>query len=163
MRDDEREEYREFAVAAGPRLLRTAWYLCGDPSLAEELAQETLTRMYVAWPRLRRNAGDPHGYAHRVLTHLHVDELRRRAREAATADPPDLPARVRDADHVDVVRALAGLGVRERQVVVLRHVADLPERTVADILGVSLGTVKSSGSDGIRKLRLTLGDDHVRT
>jgi RNA polymerase sigma-70 factor (sigma-E family) len=142
-------------------LLRTAWYLAGDPSRAEDLVQETLTRLYVVWPRLTRNDEDPGGYAHRVLVNLHTDEWRRRRREQVSADPPDRPARPSDPDHVDIVRALAGLGARERQVVVLRHLADLPERTVADLLGISVGAVKSSGFDGLRKLRLALGDDHV--
>ncbi|MCB1253574.1 MAG: SigE family RNA polymerase sigma factor [Austwickia sp.] len=161
MRADQRESFEEFAISSGPRLLRTAWYLAGDPTRAEDLVQETLTRLYVVWPRISRNGGDPGGYAHRVLVNLHTDEWRRRRREEVAADPPDRPARTVAAEHVDIVRALAGLGARERQVVVLRHLADLPERTVADLLGISVGAVKSSGSDGLRKLRVALGDGHV--
>jgi len=94
--------------------VRTAWYLAGDPTRAEDLVQETLTRLYVVWPRISRNGGDPGGYAHRVLVNLHTDEWRRRRREEVAADPPDRPARTVAAEHVDIVRALAGLGARER-------------------------------------------------
>jgi RNA polymerase sigma factor (sigma-70 family) len=60
--------------------------------------------------------------------------------------------------------ALATLPDRKLQVVVLRHYTDLPEAEVADLLGISVGTVKSSASRGLAKLRaaLTEGDSHVR-
>jgi len=59
---------------------------------------------------------------------------------------------------VDLVRALQALPEREREVVVLRHYADLSERAVADLLGVSVGTVKSSSSRGLRRLRALIDD-----
>lgn len=167
MRQGQASAFEEYVLAASPRLLRTAWYLCGDPSLAEELVQGALTRLYVVWPRITRFGEPPDGYVHKMLVNAHIDERRRRARESPSAQAADLAEARADgprplrAEHVDVVRALAALAPRERQVVTLRYLADLPERDVADLLGISVGTVKSSGSDGLRKLRATLGEDHV--
>ena len=163
MRSAAEREFTDYVRARSGPLLRTAWYLCGDPVLAEELVQEALTRLYVRWPRLTRDGRPVEPYVHRVLVNLHIDETRRRRRETSVGQAPDVPARSSRAEHVDVVRALAALPPRQRQVVVLRHLADLPEREVADILGVSLGAVKSAASDGRRTLRTALGGDHVHS
>ena len=63
-----------------------------------------------------------------------------------------------------LLTALATLPLRERQCVVLRHYADSPEAEVADLLGISIGTVKSSTSRGLMRLRTLFaeGDTHVR-
>ncbi len=163
MRAAAEREFTDYVQARSGPLLRTAWYLCGDPILAEELVQEALTRLYVRWPRLVRDERPVDGYVHRILVNLHIDETRRRRRETPVARPPDGAARASVGERVDVVRALEALPLRQRQVVVLRHLADLSERDVADILGVSVGTVKSAGSDGRRALRTALGGDHVHS
>ena len=70
MRDAERDaEFTDFVHAQRPALVRMARLLtAGDEALAEDLVQTTLTRLYVAWPRVRR-AGNPVGYARTTLTH----------------------------------------------------------------------------------------------
>ncbi len=162
-RDD--GSFDEFLRSSSPRLLRLAWLLTGDASSAEDLVQETLERVYVAWPRL--DAGGTHNFARRVLVNLHTDTHRRRWREDLTADLPER-ARPDRSEHValadQLTTALARLPVRERQCVVLRHHADLSEREVAETLNIGTGTVKSSTSRGLARLRtllVTEGGRHV--
>lgn len=162
-RDD--EEFLGFVDQASQRLLRLAWMLTGDKGTAEDLVQEALERVYVAWPRI-----EPAGrvaYARRVVTNLHIDAGRRRRREVVVAEVPgvavDAPA---DAvvGFMALAAALATLPERQRQCVVLRHHADLSELDVADLLGVSVGTVKSATFRGLARLRTLLvleGEHHA--
>ncbi|MBF0689453.1 MAG: SigE family RNA polymerase sigma factor [Cellulomonas sp.] len=155
------EEFAAFMAAAVPSLGRTAWLLCGDTHQADELVQQALVRTYLAWDRARE--GEPLAYARRVLANQRVSTWRRRRREVLLA-PPQLPDRGVDdgqdvhADRDQLVRALALLTVRQRRVVVLRHLEGLSEKEVAADLGVSLGTVKSTASRALRQLRDAMND-----
>ena len=95
MRTSDRDtEFTAFVTAQRARLLRAARLLAvGDEALAEDLVQTTLTKVYVAWPKVQR-ADDPVRYAHRMLTNAFIDETRRayRGRERAEAQPADLAA-----------------------------------------------------------------------
>jgi len=158
---DRDAEFSLFASAARAELERTAWYLTGDRHLAAELVQESLVRTYVAWPRARRS--NPTAYARRVLANARIDLWRRRRREVLVApdDVPDLPhdgAGLVVEQRDELVRALALLTVRQRRVVVLRYLMGLSEREVAADLGVTVGTVKTQASRGLRTLRSSLGD-----
>ncbi len=151
-------EFSAFMAAAGPDLLRTAWLLVGDAHRAEELTQQAFVRTYVAWHRVRD--GNPGAYARRTLVNLRTDTWRRRRREVLTA-PDELPeARTGPDTSTDdrdqVVRALGLLTPRQRRVVVLRHLVGLSEQEVADDLGVSVGTVKSTTSRALASLRTVL-------
>ncbi|MEU2201507.1 SigE family RNA polymerase sigma factor [Isoptericola sp. NPDC019482] len=154
------EEFTSFMRDAAPALARTAWLLCGDTHLADELVQQALTRTYLKWSTARQ--GDPLAYARRVLANLRIDLWRKRRREVLTApaELPDGAGSRSDADHhADrdrLVRALATLSTRQRRIVVLRHLVGLTEREVADDLGVSVGTVKSTASRGLAQLRSVL-------
>jgi RNA polymerase sigma-70 factor (sigma-E family) len=154
-------EFAAFMATAAPALARTAWLLCGDVHQADELVQQALVRTYLAWPRARER--DPLAYARRVLANLRVDTWRRRRREVLVA-PVDLPHGAapsgadRLADRDQLVRALATLSARQRRVVVLRHLEGLSETEVADDLGVSVGTVKSTASRALARLRDSLGE-----
>ena len=153
------QEFDEFAVAAWPRLLRSAYLLCGDRHLAEDLAQAALERTYASWRRVRR--ADAYAYARKVLVNLNVDRLRRRkgreGGDAALAHVADSRDGHRTSDERDeLVRLLTTLSERERQVVVLRHYFDLAEADVAHELGVSAGTVKSTLSRALAKLRVSV-------
>jgi RNA polymerase sigma-70 factor (sigma-E family) len=160
-----RGEFEVFLDAVSPSLLRLAWLLTGHAATAEDLVQGALERVYVAWPRLEA-AGAP-AYARRTLVNLHTDLLRRRRGEVVMETVPDRPSTGWDvgaANRVDLASALATLSPRERQCVVLRHHADLSERDVADLLGISVGTVKSSTSRGLAHLRSLLvreGETHA--
>lgn len=82
------EEFTAFMRDAAPALGRTAWLLCGDEHLADELVQQALTRTYLSWRKARER--DPMAYARRTLANLRIDHWRRRRREVLTA-PAELP------------------------------------------------------------------------
>ena len=87
MKRDVEEEFADFVRVVSPRLLTSAWMLCGDPHVAEELVQESLARVYVHWRRAR--ADNPTAYARRVLVNLHTDRWRKHRREVLTDTVPD--------------------------------------------------------------------------
>ncbi|MGG5258699.1 SigE family RNA polymerase sigma factor [Phycicoccus avicenniae] len=145
--------FAEFVTASTASLMRTARLLSGSPDAAHELVQATLVRTYLAWDRVREEDALP--YARRILVNLRTDGWRRRRGEVVVAQPPD--RRHEDGtgpeDRDEIVRLLAALPERQRRVVVLRYYHDLSEQAVAQILGVSVGTVKSSASRGLAALR----------
>jgi RNA polymerase sigma-70 factor (sigma-E family) len=150
-------EFTEFAQASCPGLRNAAYLLTGDRDTAEEAVQATLVRTYAAWRRVRRE--DAFAYARRVLVNYLADKWRRRLKEYATDDLPE-PAPESDiADEVALRRwltgALARLTLRERTVVVMRFLFDMPEEAVARDLGISPGTVKSTSSRALAKLRVS--------
>ncbi|MFC4784457.1 SigE family RNA polymerase sigma factor [Nocardioides sp. MAHUQ-72] len=148
-------DFDDFALAAWPRLRWSAYLLCGDHHLAEDLAQTALVRTYARWGSVRR--ADAMAYTRRVLVNLNIDRVRRRRPVElgdldvdATASP-DRTAGSDDRD--EVVRLLSALTEKERRVVVLRHYFDLSEAAVAAELGMARGTVKSTLSRALAKLR----------
>lgn len=154
--------FDEFAAAAWPRLRWSAYLLTGNHHLAEDLAQTALVRTYASWRRVRRN--DALAYARRVLVNLNIDRHRRRHFSEVGEDwLADSPAAGDDTagtdDRDELLRLLAGLTLRERQVVVLRHYFDLSEADVAAEVGVAPGTVKSTLSRALSKLRV-MADDY---
>lgn len=151
-------EFTAFMTESAPALARTAWLLCGDAHQAEELVQQAFTRTYLAWSRARER--DPLAYARRTLANLRTDTWRKRRREVLFDAVPDsgvVGDEDRHAERDRLVRALGTLTRRQRRVVVLRHLEGLSEREVAEALGVSLGTVKSTASRGLAQLRTVLG------
>lgn len=153
------EEFTEFAVAASPRLRRTAFLLCGDWHTAEDLAQTTLAKMFVSWRRIRR-PGTAHTYATRTLVNSFLASRRgRRAAELLLGRIPDRAAEPQAPElRLVVLDALAALPPRARAVVVLRYWEDLSVEQVADLLGCSPGNVKSQSARALVKLRTLLGD-----
>jgi RNA polymerase sigma-70 factor (sigma-E family) len=160
-RDSKRDaEFSAYAAARMRLLRRSAYLLCGDWHRAEDLTQVALTKVYVAWPRVRR-ADNVDGYVRTVLVRAFLDEERRQWKRERPSDllveraGPDRHAEV-DA-RVDLVRALATLPARQRAAVVLRCWHDLPVAEVARTLDCSEGTVKSQTSRGLAALRARLG------
>ncbi|EWM13263.1 SigE family RNA polymerase sigma factor [Kutzneria sp. 744] len=149
-------EFVEFVRASSARLQHAAYLLTGDRHQAEDDVQTVLVRVYTAWPRIRRQ--DPFAYARKVLANMVIDRWRRPIREDATEELPERP--IPDlADGVAtqewLLRALALLSPRERTIVVLRHFWDLSEADVAVELKVSVGTVKSTASRALAKMRMS--------
>jgi RNA polymerase sigma-70 factor (sigma-E family) len=149
------------AYVAGRRahLFRTAYLLCGDPHRAEDIVQNALAKLYVAWPRASR-ADSVDAYVRRVIINSYLDEHRRpwRRESPTEADRLDRPAPsgVTPEDSDALWTALRQLGPKQRRVVVLRHYWGLSvEETAAD-LGVSPGTVKSQTSAALENLRAAL-------
>lgn len=157
------EEFTEFAQACSPRLLHAAYLLTGNRHTAEDAAQTALVRTYAAWSRVRR--ADAFAYARRVLVNHVTDRWRMRGREYATDDVPERPDVADVAEEVTLRRwligALSSLTSRERAVIVMRYFFDLPESIVADELHITVGTVKSTSSRALAKLRVNT--DHPGT
>jgi RNA polymerase sigma-70 factor (sigma-E family) len=151
------DEFVEFRRQCSPRLLHAAYLLTSDRHQAEDAAQTALARTYASWSRVRHK--DAYAYTRTVLVNHVIDKWRRPIREYAAEEVPDRPA-AGDMGTTVVQRKwlvdmLDGLTVRERAVVVLRHYFDLPEAEVARELGVSVGTVKSTNSRALGKVRVS--------
>ncbi|MEU4401555.1 SigE family RNA polymerase sigma factor [Micromonospora orduensis] len=147
-------EFVEFAQAATARLVHAAFLMTGDHHRAEDAAQTALVRTYASWSRIRDD--DAYGYARRILVNHLVDGWRRPLREYPTREVPE-QRRDDVADEVVTRRwlttILGTLSPRERAIVVLRYYFDLPEAQVARELAISVGTVKSTSSRALEKLR----------
>jgi len=149
-------DFREFVVARGRALLHSAYLLTGNLADAEDLVQSALAKTYQAWDRIEdRRALD--GYVRRAMVNTHISWWRRRrVDEYPTDQVPDLPvadAPVSSELHDALQRAIDRLPQRMRAAVVLRFFEDMTEAEVADVLGVSQGTVKSTVSRAVAKLR----------
>jgi RNA polymerase sigma-70 factor (sigma-E family) len=150
--------FEAFVAARSGALFGTALMLTGDRHLAEDLLQTSLAKAWLAWSRI---TGDPEAYVRRVLVNSYISMWRRRWNgETPTETLPeeastDAAVEVRH----DLRMALRRLPKRQRAVVVLRYVEDLSEREVADLLGCSVGTVKSQASRALAKLAADAGLD----
>jgi RNA polymerase sigma-70 factor (sigma-E family) len=149
--------FREYVTARSGSLLRTAYLLTGNRADAEDLVQAALAKTYLAWDRIEdRSAID--GYVRRAMVNTHISWWRRRRLEEYPTD--ELPDRAvadqsGNSDLADTLRrAVDRLPQRMRAAVVLRYFEDMTEAEVAEILGVSLGTVKSTVSRAVAKLRI---------
>jgi RNA polymerase sigma-70 factor (sigma-E family) len=157
--------FREFVRARGPALSRTAFLLTGDHQLAEDLVQTALTRTVPHWRRVVAG-GDPEAYVRQVMVNERTAWWRRRRYDTVAA-VRELPSPVDEADRtterVALLAALARLSPRQRAVIVLRFYEDLSVEQTAQALGCSPGTVKSTTSDALARLRtLTVDVPEVR-
>ena len=156
----EPEGFVEFASAEGRPLFRTAWLLTADWQLSEDLVQETLGRMYVAWPKIDR-IDNPAAYAQTVIVRVFLSQRRRRmSRERPAAELPDTSSR--DSDHdleMMLVTALAKLPKRDRVVLVLRYLEDRSVEQVAADLHRSAGAIRTQCSRALARLRAELSTD----
>jgi RNA polymerase sigma-70 factor (sigma-E family) len=154
-------DFVEFVRRRGDHHLRTAVLLTGDWHAAEDLVQSALVKLYRAWPRLDTTV-DPDAYLRRILVNTHRSWWRARwRRELPVGGLPDR-ATVDNSDWLalaDAVRtALAALPARQRTALVLRYFDDLPEAQVADLMGCSVGSVKTHTYRGLNAMRRLLGD-----
>jgi RNA polymerase sigma-70 factor (sigma-E family) len=148
----DREEFTRWARARQGHLLRASLLLTGDRQRAEDLVQEALTKVAMRWGRLRGSS--PDAYARTVMYHDHVSWWRKRRHEVLTAYDVDLAQEPAAPERrILLLAALGSLTPRQRAVIVLRYFEDLTERQVAEVLGVSLGTVKSQTHLSLRRLR----------
>lgn len=153
---DRDAEFRDFVVATQRRLVHIAELMTGDHGRAEDLVQDALVKAYIAWPRIR--AGGAEAYVRRCIVNGRTDWWRRRSsRERPVAEPADFASPTDSAAVVDqrlvVLTALAALTGRERAVIALRYYVCLSEAEAAAELGIAAGTVKSTASRAIAKLR----------
>ncbi|MET9002329.1 SigE family RNA polymerase sigma factor [Amycolatopsis sp. NPDC004169] len=149
-------EFSEYFSARVQRFRRVAFALCGDWHAAEDLVQAMFVQLYRRWRRVRPGTVD--AYARRILLNLFLAGRRVSGREYVTSSVPERASPPgRDSSlRLDVERALAGLTPRQRAMVVLRFLEDLPVSEVAALLGVAEGTVKSQTARGVEALRAAL-------
>lgn len=156
----EHETFGAFFDRMLPRALRTASRLLGTRSDAEDAVVEAFGRAFAKWDYLG-TAQHRDAWLLRVAANVAYDELRKATLEARRSEPAVPPP---DAfDSVDLrltfVPVLRKLTRRQREAVVLTHVAGLPRKEVADLLGCSEESVKTHLRRGLRRLRANLGDD----
>ncbi|WP_411146014.1 SigE family RNA polymerase sigma factor [Streptomyces sp. x-80] len=138
-------------------LYATAYHLTGDRHEAEDLLQSALFSTFRAWHRISDKAALG-GYLRRTMTNLHISAWRRRKlNEYPTEELPETAADV-DAMRGTELRAvlwqaLARLPETQRTMLVLRYYEGRTDPEIADILDISVGTVKSSIWRSLRRLR----------
>ncbi len=149
-------EFSAYMEARQPSLLRTAYLLTGDRHTAEDLVQTALAKLYLSWHKVqKRDSVD--AYVRRILVNEHNSLWRRgwKRREHATDEMPE-------SAHTDsydegqrgaLWEVVQTLPRKARAVVVLRYYEQLSEAETADVLGISVGTVKSQSSRALAALR----------
>lgn len=143
--------FTEWVAGHQRQLLRSAYLQSGDLHRAQDLVQEALVKVALRWPRLRD--GNPTAYARTIIVRDNISWWRRR-RESPNEISEDLSHVSSDPTTAMVVqRSLARLAPRQRAVLVLRHFDDLTERETAEILGITVGTVKSTNAAALARLR----------
>jgi RNA polymerase sigma-70 factor (sigma-E family) len=161
---DKDAEFSAYMAARQPGLLRTAYLLTGDRHTAEDLVQTALAKLYLSWDKVeRREAVD--GYVRRILVNEHNSLWRRawKRREVSTDAPPEHAGMTHSPDGSsaalwDFVQTLPP---KQRAVVVLRYYEDLSEAETAQVLGISVGTVKSQASRALVNMRARVNDNPV--
>ncbi|WP_327354937.1 SigE family RNA polymerase sigma factor [Streptomyces sp. NBC_01304] len=151
--------FSSYVQARQPVLLRTARSLTANQCDAEDLLQTALTKTYVAWERIEDHRALD-GYVRRALLNTRTSQWRKRKVDEFACDELPEPDPVPVADpaeqqvlHDAMWRAIMKLPARQRAMVVLRYYEDLSEAQTAEVLGVSIGTVKSAVSRALGKLR----------
>jgi RNA polymerase sigma-70 factor (sigma-E family) len=151
--------FRSFVETNGATLLHAARLLTGDHHRGEDLVQTALTRVYLKWGRIDA----PLPYARRALVNAHIDQSRRRWwGERPTETLPEVVDTAEDSatsasDSRDELRRILGdLAAKERAVIVLRYYCDLSEQETAATLGMPVGTVKSTCSRALARLRVAV-------
>ena len=149
--------FGDYVAARSGSLLRMAFLLTRNQADAEDLVQAALAKTYQAWDRIEDHRALD-GYVRRAMVNTHISWWRRRRVEEYPTD--DIPDRA-VVDHADgseladaVRRALDRLPSRMRAAVVLRYYEDMSEAEIAEVLGISQGTVKSTVSRAVAKLRI---------
>ena len=162
--------FDDFVDESTDELLRVACFITWDEAEAEDLVQECLIRIADRWPRVR-HMEMPFAYARRVLVNLALDGRARRARRrgelasgsscqvegeplgSALADKRAQSSLDAVGERSALIAAVGLLSPQQRTVLGLRYFLDLSEAQTAEIIGVSVGTVKTSASRGLARLR----------
>ncbi|MGN6752473.1 MAG: SigE family RNA polymerase sigma factor [Intrasporangium sp.] len=157
MRRTDEDAFRAFVAERQTALRRRAFLLCGNWADGDELVQEALARVYVAWPRI--GAGAQAAYTRRTMLNLYLNDQRKRRREVLTDDLPEPPTSDHDRDlAMTLTGLLDGLPEKQRAVLVLRFWEDLTVPQIAECTGVAEGTIKSQISRGLAALRDRLAE-----
>ena len=158
-------DFTAYMEARKPSLLRTAYLLTGDRHAAEDLVQVSLAKLYLAWDRVQ-DRGSIDGYVRRIMVNENNSLWRRgwKKREYATESMPETWANDEydEGTRAAVWAAVQTLPKKARAVVVLRYYEQLSEAETAEVLGISVGTVKSQASRALAALRERAPELHPR-
>lgn len=161
MRSRDEAAYTDYVAGRQDHLRRVAYALCGDWHRAEDLLQNALVKLYVAWPR-RDRWTSPDAYVRQILVRTSIDEHRRvwRRHEITGLDGVEPEARAgRDSEERDALfAALDQLPAQQRLCVVLRYWLELSVAETAAELGITEGSVKTHASRGRERLRQLLAE-----
>jgi RNA polymerase sigma-70 factor (sigma-E family) len=152
------EEYVEYVSARLPALKRLAYQLCGDDHRADDLVQESVTKLYVRWSSARK-ADRLDSYVRAILIRTYIDDTRRpwsRVRLFGALPEREAVTGSGTEDRAVLRAALATLPAGQRAVLVLRFLCDMSIEDAGEVLGCSSGTVKSQTAHGLAKLRQAL-------
>jgi len=150
-------DFAAYMAARQPSLLRTAYLLTGDRHAAEDLVQTALAKLYLSWDKVqKRNLID--GYVRRIMVNENSSLWRRawKRKEIPTDEIPEVNAATDHHDHGEksaLWEFVQTLPRRQRAVIVLRFYEDLSDGETAEILGISVGTVKSQASRALASMR----------
>lgn len=163
MRESDRADFEDFARARSGELVRAAWLLTGDRHSADDLVQETLTRIYTRWSKVSR-AENMVAYARTVMVRRYIDNKRvRSASERPMAELPDVECGSEPdvALRQSLIAAVRELSPLDRAVVVQRYLLDLDVSTVAWDLRISNQAVRSRSSRALARIRALLGEEFL--
>jgi RNA polymerase sigma-70 factor (sigma-E family) len=159
VRPDGEHDFSQYVASRKQRLYRVAYHLLGDRDQADDAVQHVLTVLYQRWNRMH-DVGNLDGYVHTMLVRQCLRDRRRwLGRVQLWGAAPDV---VLVADDPEVEQrmllraALRELPRRQRTVLVLRFLCDLPVLEVAQLLGLAEGTVKAHTAKGLDALRRRL-------
>jgi len=160
-RDEHDEDFAAYMTARQPGLLRTAYLLTGDRHTAEDLVQTAFAKLYLSWDRVqRRELVD--GYVRRILVNEHTSLWRRpfKRREVVSETIPETGSldRPDTGESAALWAFVQTLPRKQRAVIVLRYYEDLSEAETAEVLGISVGTVKSQASRALAAMRSRVHD-----
>jgi len=160
------EEFRQFAVAFTPTLLRGAYFLLRDLDLAEDAVQSTMLRTSQRWDRAK---AAPEAYSRKVLINVCREHWRRESRRPQEGPMTDETGERRTASFTDQVQqrealdqALGTLTSPQREVLILRFFFDLSVVQTAELLEIAEGTVKSATHRGLAQLRELLSNSDTK-
>ena len=150
------EEFSEFMAARQGAVVRTAFLLTGDRGAAEDLAQVAFAKLYLSWDKVK-DRGALDGYVRRIVVNETNSLWRRpfKRKERVKETLPDAPVYDRhdEGQSEALWRFVQTLPARQRSVIVLRYYEQLSDAEIADVLDVSVGTVKSQASRALVSLR----------
>lgn len=163
-RDTGGPTFEEYAGVIWPSLYRSAYLLAGNHADAEDVAQQTLVKVYRSWSQVIRS-DSPEAYVRRMLTNTFLSARRPKKwrLELLTETPPEYDSAATPhapEDRMVLWPHVKALPPRQRAVIVLRYYEDLNEQEIADALGCSRGNVKSTAHRALKALRAALGEEH---
>ncbi|MBL7257873.1 SigE family RNA polymerase sigma factor [Paractinoplanes lichenicola] len=159
MTDD--EQFVEFANAHAERLRTTAFMLCRDWHLAQDLTQNALTKLFLSWRRAAQS-DNLMAYAQKILLRVFLDHRRRRSSSESATEVLLEPAyRESHELRLTMMDALGCLPERDRAIVILRYFEDYSVDRVADVLELPVSVVKSQTRRSLAKLRELLAEEQL--